>query len=154
MMGARDVQFIIPDRMIHGYGLSPSVVKLAAEYRPDLIVTVDNGIASFDGADAVNALGNPTTLEDGTVVPGHPCELLVTDHHLAAEKACPMLQSSLTRISQTAHSQQGVGGLWCDVLHHHGLAISPSRFRVLPGKRHAGAQYRKTTRPGGPRHSG
>lgn len=89
MMGARDVQFIIPDRMIHGYGLSPSVVKLAAEYEPDLIVTVDNGIASFDGADAVNALGNPTILEDGTVVPGHPCELLVTDHHLAAEKGLP-----------------------------------------------------------------
>ncbi|MBD8089301.1 single-stranded-DNA-specific exonuclease RecJ [Pseudomonas fluorescens] len=89
MMGARDVQFIIPDRMIHGYGLSPSVVKLAAEYEPDLIVTVDNGIASFEGADAVNALGEPTTLEDGTVIPGHPCELLVTDHHLAAEKGLP-----------------------------------------------------------------
>lgn len=89
MMGARDVQFIIPDRMIHGYGLSAPVVKLAAEYEPDLIVTVDNGIASFEGADAVNALGNPTTLEDGTVIAGHPCELLVTDHHLAAEKGLP-----------------------------------------------------------------
>lgn len=89
MMGARNVQFIIPDRMIHGYGLSPSVVKLAAQYEPDLIVTVDNGIASFEGADAVRALANSSTLEDGTVVPGHPCELLVTDHHLAAEKGLP-----------------------------------------------------------------
>lgn len=89
MLGARNVQFIIPDRMIHGYGLSPSVVKLAAEYEPDLIVTVDNGIASFEGAEAVRALGQPRTLEDGSVVPGHPCELLVTDHHLAAEKGLP-----------------------------------------------------------------
>ena len=89
MMGARNVQFIIPDRMVHGYGLSPPIVKLAAEYEPDLIVTVDNGIASLEGAVAVNELGNSGTLQDGTVVKGHFCELLITDHHLASDKGLP-----------------------------------------------------------------
>ncbi|MFK4132112.1 DHH family phosphoesterase [Pseudomonas luteola] len=72
MLGAKDVRFIVPDRQIHGYGLSPDVVKLAGEYKPDLIITVDNGIASFEGAEAVYNLP-------------HPCQLVITDHHLTAE---------------------------------------------------------------------
>ncbi len=71
-LGFKDVHFIIPDRVIHGYGLTPSIVKLAAELEPDLIVTVDNGIASFDGARAVAELERP-------------CKLLITDHHLPAD---------------------------------------------------------------------
>ena len=92
MMGAKDVldvKFIIPDRMVHGYGLSPPVAKLAGELAPDLIVTVDNGIASLDGAKAVRDLGNDTVLEDGTIIPGHPCDLLITDHHLPSDKGLP-----------------------------------------------------------------
>lgn len=76
LLGAKNVKFLVPDRMKHGYGLSPAVVDIAAREKPDLIVTVDNGIASFDGADAVKALE-------------HNCELLVTDHHLAAERGLP-----------------------------------------------------------------
>lgn len=76
MMGAKDVKFIIPDRVIHGYGLTPSIVKLAEELDPDLIITVDNGIASFEGAEAVRAMKKK-------------CDLLVTDHHLAAERGMP-----------------------------------------------------------------
>lgn len=75
-MGFNHVSYIIPDRVIHGYGLSPSIVKLAGEMEPDLIVTVDNGIASFDGAKAVKDLEKP-------------CELLITDHHLPAENGIP-----------------------------------------------------------------
>lgn len=72
ILGFKNVEFIIPDRMIHGYGLSPSVVQLAAELEPDIIVTVDNGIASFDGAKAVAELERP-------------CKLLITDHHLPVD---------------------------------------------------------------------
>lgn len=71
-LGAKNVSFLVPDRMKHGYGLSPAIVKIAGKSKPDLIITVDNGIASFDGAKAVKDLE-------------HPCQLLVTDHHLAAK---------------------------------------------------------------------
>lgn len=70
MMGAKDVKFAVPDRLTQGYGLSPDVVKGIAHLEPDLIVTVDNGIASLDGVKAAKDLG---------------CEVLVTDHHLPAE---------------------------------------------------------------------
>jgi single-stranded-DNA-specific exonuclease len=100
MMGAKDVQFIIPDRMVHGYGLSPPVAKLAGELAPDLIVTVDNGIASHEGAKAVRDLGNDTVLEDGTIIPGHPCDLLVTDHHLPSDKGLPEHANVIVNPSQ------------------------------------------------------
>lgn len=72
LCGAKDVEFLIPDRIVHGYGLTRTIVELAGKSKPDLIVTVDNGIASFDGVAAVQELE-------------HPCEILVTDHHLAAD---------------------------------------------------------------------
>lgn len=69
LLGAQ-VDFLVPNRLEHGYGLTPDIVKLAAERRPDLIVTVDNGIAAVDGVAAANALGIP---------------VLVTDHHLPGD---------------------------------------------------------------------
>lgn len=80
MLGAHDVRFIVPDRQVHGYGLSPDVVKLAGEYEPDLIITVDNGIASFAGSEEVYKLK-------------HPCELVITDHHLAATNGIPRAEA-------------------------------------------------------------
>lgn len=65
-----NVQFIVPDRFRFGYGLTPEIVTLAAELKPDLIITVDNGIASVDGVAAANALG---------------IEVIVTDHHLPGD---------------------------------------------------------------------
>jgi single-stranded-DNA-specific exonuclease len=64
------VDYLVPDRFVHGYGLSPSVVDLAATMSPDLIVTVDNGIASNEGVARANELG---------------IAVLVTDHHLPGE---------------------------------------------------------------------
>jgi len=61
------VDYIVPDRFKLGYGLSPEVVRLAAERKPDLIITVDNGIASVEGVAEARRLGIAT---------------LVTDHHL------------------------------------------------------------------------
>lgn len=65
-MGAT-VDFLVPDRFRFGYGLTPEIVRLAAERSPHLLVTVDNGIASVDGVAEANRLG---------------MRVLVTDHHL------------------------------------------------------------------------
>ncbi|PTU65066.1 single-stranded-DNA-specific exonuclease RecJ [Chromobacterium sp. Panama] len=69
MLGAR-VDFIVPNRFEYGYGLTPEIVELAARQSPDIIVTVDNGIASVDGVLAAKARG---------------IEVLVTDHHLPGD---------------------------------------------------------------------
>jgi len=61
------VDYLVPNRFDTGYGLSPEVVRLAAEMKPDLIVTVDNGIASVEGVAEARRLGIAT---------------LITDHHL------------------------------------------------------------------------
>ena len=55
-MGAR-VGFLVPDRQTLGYGLSPGVVEIASRLQPELLVTVDNGIAAFDGIAAAQARG-------------------------------------------------------------------------------------------------
>jgi single-stranded-DNA-specific exonuclease len=68
-MGAQ-VSFLVPDRFRFGYGLTPEIVTIAAQQRADMIVTVDNGIASVDGVAAANSLGIP---------------VVVTDHHLPGE---------------------------------------------------------------------
>ncbi len=65
-MGA-SVDFLVPDRFRFGYGLTPEIVRLAAERAPGLLVTVDNGIASVEGVAEANRLG---------------MRVLVTDHHL------------------------------------------------------------------------
>ncbi|MCF8002900.1 MAG: DHH family phosphoesterase [Chromatiaceae bacterium] len=66
-LGAGSLDFLVPSRFAQGYGLSPAVVDIAAERRPDLIITVDNGIASHAGLERARALGLP---------------VLITDHHL------------------------------------------------------------------------
>lgn len=66
-MGAQDVRYVVPNRFEYGYGLSPEIVAVAAEQQPDLIVTVDNGIASVSGVAAARA---------------HGIQVLITDHHL------------------------------------------------------------------------
>ncbi|MGF6369174.1 single-stranded-DNA-specific exonuclease [Paraburkholderia sp. RAU6.4a] len=73
MFGAR-IDYLVPNRMEHGYGLTPDIVELAtrsAAGKPDLLITVDNGIASVDGVAAANALG---------------IDVLVTDHHLPGDE--------------------------------------------------------------------
>ncbi|GAB4300609.1 MAG: single-stranded-DNA-specific exonuclease RecJ [Thiohalomonadaceae bacterium] len=69
LLGAEQVDFLVPNRFEYGYGLTPEIVAVAAARRPDLIVTVDNGISSLDGVAAARALG---------------IKVLVTDHHLPA----------------------------------------------------------------------
>ncbi|HYH42509.1 MAG TPA: DHH family phosphoesterase, partial [Burkholderiales bacterium] len=70
MLGA-DVQYLVPNRFEYGYGLTPEIVRLAHErFRPDVLITVDNGIASIEGVLEANALG---------------MRVLITDHHLPAD---------------------------------------------------------------------
>ncbi len=70
-MGASWVHYLVPNRFEYGYGLSTPIVDLAQkEYQPDLLVTVDNGISSFEGVARAKELG---------------MQVLVTDHHLAAD---------------------------------------------------------------------
>src|SRR5450631_1709700 len=51
------IDYLVPNRFEYGYGLTPELVDLAAQRKPDLIITVDNGIASIEGVDRANALG-------------------------------------------------------------------------------------------------
>lgn len=66
-MGAGKVNYLVPDRFRFGYGLTPEIVEVARDFQPEVLVTVDNGIASIEGVARANQLGM-------TVV--------VTDHHL------------------------------------------------------------------------
>ena len=59
-----DVDYLVPNRFEFGYGLTPEIVKVAAEEKPALIVTVDNGISSIEGVAAANALGIKTIIAD------------------------------------------------------------------------------------------
>lgn len=71
------IDFLVPNRFEYGYGLSPEIVRLAAEqFEPDLLVTVDNGIASVEGVEQANELG---------------IGVIVTDHHLPGEQLPPAL---------------------------------------------------------------
>ncbi|MDB5797676.1 MAG: Single-stranded-DNA-specific exonuclease RecJ [Paucimonas sp.] len=71
MLGAH-VDFIVPNRFEYGYGLTPEIVALtAAQHAPDIIITVDNGIASVEGVDEANRRG---------------IEVVITDHHLPGER--------------------------------------------------------------------
>lgn len=71
LLGFPRPDFLVPDRFEYGYGLSPAIVELAQQqYQPDLIVTVDNGIASVDGVAAARARG---------------IKVLITDHHLPGD---------------------------------------------------------------------
>lgn len=70
MFGA-DIDYFVPNRFKHGYGLKPSVVdETIAKKNPDMIITVDNGIAAYEGVDYAHKKG---------------VKVLVTDHHLTGD---------------------------------------------------------------------
>ncbi len=69
LLGARQVSYIVPDRVVDGYGLTPPIAERVKASGADVLITVDNGIASVDGVATARALG---------------LQVLVTDHHLPA----------------------------------------------------------------------
>lgn len=68
--GAKQVSYLVPNRFDYGYGLTPEIVEVAAARRPNLLITVDNGIASCDGVLAAKA---------------HGISVIITDHHLPGD---------------------------------------------------------------------
>ncbi len=70
MLGAEQLSYQVPHRILHGYGLSPALVEHIIEIKPELIITVDNGIACHAGVAAAKAQG---------------WQVLITDHHLPGE---------------------------------------------------------------------
>lgn len=74
LLGASRVSYAVPNRIVHGYGLSPAMVEELAAMSPDLLVTVDHGIACHAGVEAAKARG---------------WKVLVTDHHLPGETLPP-----------------------------------------------------------------
>ncbi len=69
--GAKRVEFLVPNRFTFGYGLTPEIVHVAKEqFAPDVIITVDNGIANNAGVDAAKQLG---------------IKVIITDHHLPGQ---------------------------------------------------------------------
>ena len=69
LLGAQKVTYLVPDRVVDGYGLTAPIAERVKAAGADVLVTVDNGIASFDGVARAKALG---------------MQVLVTDHHLPA----------------------------------------------------------------------
>ena len=69
LLGAKNVSYLVPDRVVDGYGLTAPIAERVKALGADLLVTVDNGIASFDGVARAKLLG---------------MQVLVTDHHLPA----------------------------------------------------------------------
>ncbi|HQQ69679.1 MAG TPA: single-stranded-DNA-specific exonuclease RecJ [Alicycliphilus sp.] len=67
LLGARQVDYLVPDRVVDGYGLTPPIARRVFDKGADLLITVDNGIASVEGVAQAKALG---------------LSVLVTDHHL------------------------------------------------------------------------
>ena len=71
MLGARHVGYLVPDRVVDGYGLTAPIAQRVKAQGADLLITVDNGIASIEGVAAAQALG---------------LQVLVTDHHLPGQE--------------------------------------------------------------------
>jgi single-stranded-DNA-specific exonuclease len=96
MLGARQVSYAIPNRFVHGYGLTPALVE-SLQPRPQLIVTVDNGVASVAGVELAKALG---------------MRVIVTDHHLPGDRlpaADAMVNPNLSGDGFPSKALAGVG---------------------------------------------
>jgi single-stranded-DNA-specific exonuclease len=96
-LGFADPGFLVPDRFKFGYGLTPEIVRVAAQSRPSLIVTVDNGISSLEGVAEANRSG---------------IQVLVTDHHLpgrALPEAAAIVNPNLPGERFASKSLAGVG---------------------------------------------
>ena len=123
-MGALNVNFLVPNRFEFGYGLTPGIINVAKQWRPDLIITVDNGIASIEGVEAANAAG---------------IDVLVTDHHLpgdALPNACAIVNPNQVGCLFPSKAIAGVGVIFYVMLglRRHLMATDwfESQGRVAP----------------------
>jgi len=118
-MGAKFVEFLVPNRFEFGYGLTPGIVELAHRWKPDLIITVDNGIASLEGVDRANTLG---------------IDVLITDHHLPGEKlpsACAIVNPNQEGCQFLSKSIAGVGVIFYVMLALRRQLINANWFKDM-----------------------
>jgi single-stranded-DNA-specific exonuclease len=131
------VDYLVPNRFTYGYGLSPDIVDLAASSQPDLIVTVDNGIASVDGVARARQLGIAT---------------LITDHHLPGDElpaADCIVNPNQPGCAFPSKCLAGVGVMFYVML---ALRAELRNRAVWRGQRAKRAESRQPARPGGARH--
>jgi single-stranded-DNA-specific exonuclease len=119
-LGAENVAYLVPNRFEYGYGLTPEIVELAALDKPDMILTVDNGVSSVEGVAAANALG---------------IKVIVTDHHLpgkALPAAAAMVNPNLPDSKFPAKSTAGVGVVFYVMLALRALLRKRDWFAARP----------------------
>lgn len=101
LFGAKNIDYRVPSRFLHGYGLTPALVASLEDPAPDLIVTVDNGVASNAGIAAARARG---------------MKVLVTDHHLPGPvlpEADAIVNPNLPGDAFPSKALAGVGVMFC-----------------------------------------
>ncbi|MES2605241.1 MAG: single-stranded-DNA-specific exonuclease RecJ [Pseudomonadota bacterium] len=97
LLGFRHVDYLVPNRFEFGYGLTPPIVEIARTLRPDMLITVDNGIASNAGVALAREYG---------------MQVLITDHHLPGETlpaASAILNPNQPGCSFASKALAGVG---------------------------------------------
>src|SRR6266853_1421458 len=117
-----NVGYLVPNRFEFGYGLTPEIVALAARSKPELLITVDNGIASVEGVDVAGRLG---------------IEVIVTDHHLpgsALPRAAAIVNPNQPGCAFPSKSLAGVG-----VMFYVMLALR-AELRIRAGRMQEGVR--------------
>lgn len=120
MLGATNIDFVVPDRFKFGYGLTPEIVDVALELKPDLIITVDNGISSVDGVAYAIQMG---------------CQVVVTDHHLPPKRlpnADAIVNPQLLNDSFPSKALAGVGVIFYVLLALRSCLNEEGAFKGLP----------------------
>src|SRR5882762_10276759 len=121
-----NVGYLVPNRFEFGYGLTPEIVALAARSKPELLITVDNGIASVEGVEAAGRLG---------------IEVIVTDHHLPGSelpRAAAIVNPNQAGCAFPSKSLAGVGVMFYVMLalraelRKRGWFTAPSPLAPLP----------------------
>ena len=99
-LGGEQVDFIVPNRFEFGYGLSPEIVRAALASRPELLITVDNGVSSVAGVELANASG---------------VDVIITDHHLPGGElppACAIVNPNVPGCAFPSKALAGVGVIY------------------------------------------
>ncbi|MBA8886013.1 single-stranded-DNA-specific exonuclease [Dokdonella fugitiva] len=129
LLGARDVCYRVPNRMVDGYGLGVGLVDALADIGPDLVVTVDNGIASHAGVAAARARGMRVIVTDhhlpGPTLP--PADAIVNPNAIALA-ACPHASPPCADCASAGARASGLAGV--GVMFYLLLAL---RARLFPG---------------------
>jgi single-stranded-DNA-specific exonuclease len=99
-LGLRSIDYLVPNRFEYGYGLTPEIVTLASKAKPDILLTVDNGISSIEGVIKAREMG---------------LQVLITDHHLPGNALPPadaIVNPNLPEDDFPSKALSGVGVLF------------------------------------------